>query len=88
VIGGRTSPTFPARYLLDALQSFAGSEVRMAIQSGLRATIISAVDPAEVELEYFVMPRRRASSRRADGVAAAQVPVVPALLPVVSMVPR
>ena len=56
VLGGRTSPSFQARYLLDALQPFADCEVRLEIQPGLRATIIHAVDPEEVELTYFVMP--------------------------------
>jgi DNA polymerase-3 subunit beta len=56
VLGGRTSPSFQARYLLDALQPFGNSEVRVEIQPGLRATVVRAVDPGEVELTYFVMP--------------------------------
>ncbi|MFJ4098784.1 DNA polymerase III subunit beta [Amycolatopsis japonica] len=56
VSGGRTSPSFQARYLLDALQGFAGERVRLDIQPGMRACVIRAVEPDEVELTYYVMP--------------------------------
>ncbi|UMP03276.1 DNA polymerase III subunit beta [Amycolatopsis sp. EV170708-02-1] len=56
VSGGRTSPSFQARYLLDALQGFAGERVRLDIQPGMRACVIRAVEPGEVELTYYVMP--------------------------------
>ncbi|MFI7116804.1 DNA polymerase III subunit beta [Amycolatopsis sp. NPDC049868] len=56
VSGGRTSPSFQARYLLDALQGFAGERVRLDIQPGMRACVIRAVEPGDVELTYYVMP--------------------------------
>jgi DNA polymerase-3 subunit beta len=56
VLGGRTSPSFQARYLLDALQAFAGEEVVLAIQPGMRACILRAAEPGEVELTYYLMP--------------------------------
>jgi DNA polymerase-3 subunit beta len=56
VSGGRTSPSFQARYLLDALQPFAGEQVRLDIQPGLRACVIRALEPGDVELTYYVMP--------------------------------
>ncbi len=56
VSGGRTSPSFQARYLLDALQGFSGERVRLDIQPGLRACVIRAVEPGDVELTYYVMP--------------------------------
>ncbi|MFC3454954.1 DNA polymerase III subunit beta [Amycolatopsis speibonae] len=56
VSGGRTSPSFQARYLLDALQGFAGDRVRLDIQPGMRACVIRAVEPGDVELTYYVMP--------------------------------
>ncbi|WP_181776672.1 DNA polymerase III subunit beta [Amycolatopsis pittospori] len=56
VSGGRTSPSFQARYLLDALQGFSGERVRLDIQPGMRACVIRSVDPGEVALTYYVMP--------------------------------
>ncbi len=56
VTGGRTSPSFQSRYLLDALRPFAGTQVHLAVQPGMRATVLSAVDPAEVDLRYILMP--------------------------------
>lgn len=53
---GRTSPSFQARYLLDALRPFAGNLVRLDIQPGMRATAVRPVEPAETELTYYVMP--------------------------------
>jgi DNA polymerase-3 subunit beta len=54
--GGRTSPSFQARYLLDALQAFGGERVVLSIQPGMRACILRAADPGEVELTYYLMP--------------------------------
>ncbi|MEV7093616.1 DNA polymerase III subunit beta [Amycolatopsis sp. NPDC051045] len=54
--GGRTSPSFQARYLLDALQAFAGERVVLSIQPGMRACILRAAEPGEVELTYYLMP--------------------------------
>ncbi|MEU0792922.1 DNA polymerase III subunit beta [Amycolatopsis sp. NPDC005961] len=54
--GGRTSPSFQARYLLDALQAFAGERVVLSIQPGMRACILRAADPGEVRLTYYLMP--------------------------------
>jgi DNA polymerase-3 subunit beta len=56
VTGGRTSPSFQARYLLDALQAFPGERVVLSIQPGMRACILRAADPGEVELTYYLMP--------------------------------
>ncbi|GAA2988363.1 DNA polymerase III subunit beta [Actinokineospora diospyrosa] len=56
VSGGRTSPAYQSRYLLDALRPFAGQRVELAIQPGMRATVLTAVDPGEVELRYILMP--------------------------------
>ncbi|WP_410637241.1 DNA polymerase III subunit beta [Amycolatopsis sp. lyj-346] len=54
--GGRTSPSFQARYLLDALSAFAGERVVLSIQPGMRACILRAAEPGEVELTYYLMP--------------------------------
>ncbi|GLY35839.1 DNA polymerase III subunit beta [Amycolatopsis sp. NBRC 101858] len=56
VSGGRTSPSFQARYLLDALQAFTGERVVLSIQPGMRACILRAAEPGEVELTYYLMP--------------------------------
>ncbi|MFJ9781655.1 DNA polymerase III subunit beta [Amycolatopsis sp. NPDC101161] len=56
VSGGRTSPSFQARYLLDALQAFAGERVELSIQPGMRACILKSAEPGEVELTYYLMP--------------------------------
>lgn len=56
VSGGRTSPSFQVRHLLDALHLFPGHTVRLNIQPGLRATIVRSVEPGEVELTYLTMP--------------------------------
>ena len=55
---GRTSPSYQARYLVDALRPFAGGEVHLAIQPGMRATILTAVDPGEVNIKYILVPIR------------------------------
>ncbi|CRK61048.1 DNA polymerase III beta subunit [Alloactinosynnema sp. L-07] len=54
--GGRTSPSYQARYLIDALRPFAGRRVHLAIQPGMRATVVTAVEPGEVDLRYIIMP--------------------------------
>ncbi|SFW58714.1 DNA polymerase III subunit beta [Amycolatopsis australiensis] len=56
VSGGRTSPSFQARYLLDALHAFAGERVELSIQPGMRACVLRAAQPGEVELTYYLMP--------------------------------
>ncbi|MEV0066769.1 DNA polymerase III subunit beta [Amycolatopsis sp. NPDC050768] len=56
VCGGRTSPSFQARYLLDALAPFADSTVRLSIQPGLRACVLTAAEAQEVSLTYYLMP--------------------------------
>jgi DNA polymerase-3 subunit beta len=56
VSGGRTSPSFQARYLLDALQAFTGERVVLSIQPGMRACILRAEEPGEVQLTYYLMP--------------------------------
>ncbi len=54
--GGRTGQAYQARFLTDALRCFAGQQVRMEIQPGMRATIFSAVEPTEPSIRYVVMP--------------------------------
>lgn len=54
--GGRTSPSFQARYLLDALGAFAGDRVVLSIQPGMRACILRPAETGEVELTYYLMP--------------------------------
>ncbi|PPK65807.1 DNA polymerase III subunit beta [Actinokineospora auranticolor] len=56
VTGGRTSPSYLSRYLQDALRPFGGREVRLAIQPGMRATILTHVEPQDIDLTYIVMP--------------------------------
>ncbi|MFJ1766435.1 DNA polymerase III subunit beta [Amycolatopsis sp. NPDC088138] len=58
VSGGRTSPSFQARYLLDALGAFAGERVVLSIQPGMRACVLRAADLSvgEVALTYYLMP--------------------------------
>jgi DNA polymerase-3 subunit beta len=56
VSGGRTSPTFQSRFLVDALKSFAGRRVRIELQPGLRATIFRAADEDPTDLRYLVVP--------------------------------
>ncbi|HWD07238.1 MAG TPA: DNA polymerase III subunit beta [Amycolatopsis sp.] len=56
ITGGRTSPSFQARYLLDALAPFGGATVRLSIQPGLRACVVRAEDEQEVDLTYLLMP--------------------------------
>jgi DNA polymerase-3 subunit beta len=59
VDGGRTSPSYQARFLVEALRSFSGKQVRLAIQPGLRATVFSSPNPdEEVNLRYMVAPMR------------------------------
>ncbi|MBP2179310.1 DNA polymerase III subunit beta [Amycolatopsis magusensis] len=53
VDGNRLAPSYQARYLLDALRPFTGGEVVLAIQPGLRATILTT---AATSLRYYVMP--------------------------------
>lgn len=54
--GGRTGQAYQSRFLTDALRCFAGHQVRMEIQPGMRATVFSAVDPTEPTIRYVVMP--------------------------------
>ncbi|MEV6829099.1 DNA polymerase III subunit beta [Amycolatopsis sp. NPDC051102] len=54
--GGRTAPSFQARYLLDALGAFAGERVTLSIQPGMRACILRAAEAGEVALTYYLMP--------------------------------
>ncbi|MDT8910850.1 DNA polymerase III subunit beta [Amycolatopsis sp. PS_44_ISF1] len=56
VCGGRTSPSFQAKYLLDALAPFSGGRVRLALQPGMRACVLRSPEPREVELTYYLMP--------------------------------
>ena len=55
---GRTSPSYQSRFLLDALRPFTGGQVHLAIQPGMRATILTAVDPGEVQIKYILVPIR------------------------------
>ncbi|MFC7612469.1 DNA polymerase III subunit beta [Actinokineospora soli] len=56
VEGGRTGPAVQSRYLTDALRPFAGKRIRLAIQPGMRATVITSTDPEDVPLKYLMMP--------------------------------
>ncbi|WP_328605017.1 DNA polymerase III subunit beta [Amycolatopsis sp. NBC_00345] len=56
VCGGRTSPSFQAKYLLEALAPFSGGDVRLAIQPGMRACVLRSAEAKEVELTYYLMP--------------------------------
>ncbi|WP_329068740.1 DNA polymerase III subunit beta [Amycolatopsis sp. NBC_01480] len=56
VCGGRTSPSFQAKYLLEALAPFSGGDVRLTIQPGMRACVLRSVEAKEVELTYYLMP--------------------------------
>ncbi|MGW5050626.1 DNA polymerase III subunit beta [Actinokineospora sp. NPDC004072] len=54
--GSRTSPAVQSRYLIDALRPYTGLRIHLAIQPGMRATVITAVDPQEVPIKYLMMP--------------------------------
>lgn len=56
VTGGRTSPTFQARFLVDAVKAFAGRRVRIELQPGLRATIFRSAADDVTDLRYLVVP--------------------------------
>jgi DNA polymerase III subunit beta len=56
VDGGRTGQAYQSRFLTDALRCFAGRQVRVEVQPGMRATVFSAVEPAEPAVRYVVMP--------------------------------
>jgi DNA polymerase-3 subunit beta len=59
VDGGRTSPSFQSRFLIDALRPFSGQRVRLAVQPGMRATVFSSPDPEQaLDLRYMVAPMR------------------------------
>jgi DNA polymerase-3 subunit beta len=61
--GDRLTRHYQARYLLDALKSCSGQAVCIEIQSGLRPTVFTAVQPqADVSLRYLVVPLRTAAS--------------------------
>jgi DNA polymerase III subunit beta len=60
VDGGRTGQTFQARYLIDALRPFSGQTIRVAIQPGMRAALITRATPGDADLRYIVMPMRLA----------------------------
>nr|WP_198943636.1 DNA polymerase III subunit beta [Actinokineospora bangkokensis] len=57
-LGGRTTPAYQSRFLLDALRPFAGTQVRLSIQPGLRATTLTAEHPGEVTIRYILVPIR------------------------------
>ena len=56
VDGGRTPQAFQARYLTAALRPFAGGQVRIRLQPGMRATTFTTPNPTPVTLQYVVMP--------------------------------
>ncbi|UVS76578.1 DNA polymerase III subunit beta [Actinokineospora sp. UTMC 2448] len=56
VEGGRTSPAVQSRYLIDALRPYTGTRIRLSIQPGMRATVITSVDEQEVPIKYLMMP--------------------------------
>ncbi|AXB45718.1 DNA polymerase III subunit beta [Amycolatopsis albispora] len=53
VDGNRAAPSYQARYLLDALRPFSGGDTTLALQPGLRATLLTA---DSTPLRYYVMP--------------------------------
>lgn len=62
VHGDRFTPAYQPRYLIDALQAFAGRQtLRLSLRSGARrSSVFSAVepDPHGVDLRYVLMPKR------------------------------
>ncbi|TCP56874.1 DNA polymerase-3 subunit beta [Tamaricihabitans halophyticus] len=63
VHGGRTSPRFQARYLAEAVRPFSGGRIRLDIQPGLRATVLTpaaeSTEDTPTGLRYLVMPLRQ-----------------------------
>ncbi|HWE88382.1 MAG TPA: DNA polymerase III subunit beta [Pseudonocardiaceae bacterium] len=57
-VDGQLTHSYRVQYLADALRTFPGQRVRMAIQRGLKATTITAAapDPDGLVLRYVVMP--------------------------------
>ncbi len=55
---GRLTQSYRVRYLTDALRVFAGETVRLAVKTGLRSTVLTAIEPdADAPaLTYVVMP--------------------------------
>jgi DNA polymerase-3 subunit beta len=59
VSGGRLTRSFQARYLGEALRGFAGGEVLLRFQDGLRPAVLTGEPGADgVELTYLVVPLR------------------------------
>jgi DNA polymerase-3 subunit beta len=57
-VTGRLTQHYRVRYLTDALRAFDGRAVRLAVKTGLRSTVLTAVEPDAdaLELTYVVMP--------------------------------
>jgi DNA polymerase-3 subunit beta len=57
-VDGQLTHWYRAPYLLDALRTFAGRRVRLAIQRGMKATTVTAAEaePDGLVLRYVVMP--------------------------------
>jgi DNA polymerase-3 subunit beta len=63
VRGDHLIRTYQARYLLDALRPFARQTVRVQVQGGLRATVLSAAGDDGLDLRYLVVPMRTDDDR-------------------------
>jgi DNA polymerase-3 subunit beta len=57
-VTGRLTQTYRARYLVDALRTFAGRRISVDIKAGLRSTVLTATepDPDGLVLHYVVAP--------------------------------
>lgn len=57
-VTGRLTQTYRARYLVDALRTFAGRRITVDIKAGLKSTVITATepDPDGLVLHYVVAP--------------------------------
>jgi DNA polymerase III subunit beta len=57
-VTGQVTQHYRVRYLADALRVFAGQRIAVDIKTGMRSTVLTAVEPAEdgLVLNYVVMP--------------------------------
>jgi DNA polymerase-3 subunit beta len=55
-VTGRLTQSYRVRYLIDALHVFAGRAVRIEVKEGMRSTVLTPVEPDDVDLTYVVMP--------------------------------
>lgn len=55
-VHGQLAQTYRARYLVDALRTFANRRVTIAIKTGMRSTVLRPAEPDDVDIHYVVMP--------------------------------